>query len=142
MKKKIGLILAVTTALVFLSVPGCATRLESGGAYAPVDVGGNATVQPDFAFYACDAAFDLAYSTLDGAFKFESDNRALLWKVTPSIKHGLDQVRPQATEVAIKYAIARKVYMANPVPSNLTALQALLAKAQQLSATALAVLPK
>lgn len=127
---------------LMLVVAGCGTtRLETGGAYAPVDPAGNATVQPDFAFYATDAAFDLAYSSLDGAFKFEADNRALLWKLTPSIKHGLDQVRPQASDVAIKYALARRVYLLNPVPANLAPLQGLLAKAQQLGATALAVLP-
>lgn len=117
-------------------------RLEPGGAYAPVDANGAATVQPDLAFYQADAAFDLAYSTVDAAFKFENDNRVLLWKVSPQIKHTLDQIRPQASSVVLEWAKARQTYLANPVPANLTPLQAILAKIQQLAVTAQSVIPK
>lgn len=98
-------------------------------------------VQPDYAFFIVDSAFDLAVSALDAAFTFERVNRAMLWKVSPDIKHGLDQVRPVAVQVKVDYAKARAAYMANPVPANLTILQQVLARAQQAAATAEAILP-
>jgi hypothetical protein len=94
------------------------------------------------AFYTVDATYDLAYSTLDAAFKFERDNRALLWKASPTIKHTLDAVRPQAVQVNAEYLTARAAYIANPIPAGLSTLQSILAKVQQLSVTATAALPK
>lgn len=119
----------------------CRGRLQPGGAYAPTTNGVPVT-QPDYAFYVTDAAYDLAYSTIDGAFKFEQDNRITLWKITPKIKHALDDIRPKASQVNQQYLAARTAYMLHPVPANLSALQSLLAKMQQLSVTATAALPK
>jgi len=133
MKNKLLLLLALAPLLF----SGCGTtRLESGGAYAPIG-----TV-PDMQFYQVDLAYDLAYSTLDAAFKFERDNRDMLWKVSPQIKHTLDGIRPQAASANAQYLAARAVYMAHPIPDNLTWLQQALAKVQQLTTTATAVLPK
>ena len=42
----------------------------------------------------------------------------------------------------LEYAKARAAYIANPVPANLTTLEAVLAKVQQLMETASAALPK
>jgi hypothetical protein len=121
---------------------GCATRLEPGGAYAPVDVTGAPLVQPDFQFYVVDAAFELACSTFDAAVKFEKRNEAYLWKLNPNIKLGLDKARPVAFDVGVQYARARSAYLANPVPANLSQMQALLARLQQIAATATTLLPK
>jgi hypothetical protein len=129
-------------ACLALAFTGCKASLQTGGAYAPVDAAGAATVQPDMSFYVADAAYNLAYSVVDAAFKFEYDNRALLWKASPQIKHTLDGVRPQAVAANLEWAKARQVYMLNPVPANLSALQAILAKVQQLAQTATSVLPK
>ena len=134
--------------LALLILPAClllsackAPQLEAGGAYAPLDTNGVATVAADPAFFAVDSAYDLAYSTLDGAFLFERQNRAALWQISPAIKHTLDTIRPQAWALAVQYARARQAYIANPVPANLGTLQNVLAHVQQLLASAQAVLP-
>lgn len=120
-----------------LFLPGCGTtRLELGGAYAQTNQ------VPDLQFYQIEAAYDLAYSTLDGVFKFEEDNRAGLWKLNPKIKQTLDKIRPQAWDYNVEYLTARAAYKANPVPSGLTTLQTISTKLQQLLLTAQAVLPK
>lgn len=115
---------------------GCASKLETGGAYAPT---GQA---PDKAFFVADAAYDLAYGAMDGAFKFEKQNRALLWQISPQIKHTLDKLRPQALVVAREYTAARRAYLANPTASGLSTLQTVLNRLQQVSAAATAALPK
>lgn len=132
-----------------LVMAGCqSARLEPGGAYAPLPttnvVTGVVTPAnaPDMAFYATDAAYSLAYASLDGAFTFEKANRAALWSISPNIKHTLDQVRPQAWAINVQYHKARAAYLAVPVPANLTVLQQTLAKAQQLLAAVSAVMPK
>src|SRR5262245_2666148 len=123
------------TALLSLSVgllAGCVgKRLEPGGAYAPggfvvtTNTGGVGetnfmpTAQADMAFYVADSSYDLAYSIIDGAFKFERDNRAALWRVSPSIKHTLDEIRPKALEIHKRWAAARQAYIANPVATGL-----------------------
>lgn len=126
-------ILSILTVALLLT--GCAHRLEPGGAYYPPGQ------QADFALYAADAAYDLAYSTLDTVFKVERDNRAALFAISPNIKHALDDLRLRAWGVNVRWAHARQAYLANPVPSNLTALQEVLAHAQQLAVTAQAVIP-
>lgn len=127
-------LLAITGALLFA---GCGTtRLESGGAYAPVGQ------VPDMQFYVVDVAYDLAYSTIDAAFKFERDNRQMLWMTSPNIKRTLDQIRPQAVEANARYLAARAVYMNHPVPSNLSTLETILAEVQRLTATATSLLPR
>jgi hypothetical protein len=65
----------------------------------------------------------------------------MLWKVSPQIKHTLDGLRTQVVHAEIKYALARKAYIANPVPANLDTLREVLAKARQLNAAATAVIP-
>jgi hypothetical protein len=128
--------------LAALFLAGCGTaRLESGGAYAPVDVNGAPLVQPDYQFFVVDSAADLAYGTINAAFEFEMRNERLLWSISPEIKRGMDKVRPTAVEARNQYARARAAYLVNPVPANLTQMQALLAKLQQISATVTAVLP-
>lgn len=121
---------------------GCSsTKLESGGAYAPVDAQGNAIIKPDFQFFVADAAFKLAYNTVDAGFKFEQDNRLFLWQLTPNIKHTMDQVRPQAVKARDDYARARAAYMAVPTPAGLTQLQNILGQMQQIASAVQAVLP-
>lgn len=139
--------------VLFLILPvfltGCAGhRLQPGGAYSAgsfttiLDANGvtstvfTATSAPDFAFFAVDSSYDLAYSTLDGVFKFERENRAILWKVSPNIKHALDEIRIQAIAVNSQYLRARETYKANPIPANLGVLQETLARVQALAATA------
>jgi hypothetical protein len=136
------LVLGLAAALAVGLGAGCSsTKLEPGGAYAPVDISGNAIVKPDPAFYIVDAAYAVAYATVDGVFKFEADNRLFLWQVSPDFKHALDKLRPEALKVRDDYARCRLAYKANPVPANLTQLQAALAKVQQVTATAAALLP-
>jgi hypothetical protein len=126
-----------------LIVTGCGTaRLEQGGAYAPVDTNGVATAAPDYAFFAVDSGFDLAYSAVNSIFTFERQNRAVLWKISPEIKHTLDKVRPQAWGYAVQYAQARRAYLANPTPAGLTLLQTISAKVQQLGATVQVLVPQ
>lgn len=141
--------------IAFLLLPvfliGCAganSKLEVGGAYAPAtfQVATNSsggistnvvqTLVPDLAFYAADATFDLAYSTIDGAFKFERDNRSMLWSISPNIKHTLDGIRPTAWKVVQRYTAARAAYMANPTPVGLSLLQDAATKIQALAAAA------
>jgi hypothetical protein len=138
---------AILAAAIAVSTPGCGTtQLESGGAYAPTLTDTNGAPvpaqQPDAAFFIADSTFSLAYSAIDGAFEFERNNRRALWKVAPQIKRGLDKIRPEAVRVRDDYLKMRRVYMANPVPVNLTELQAALAKVQQLSLAATAILPQ
>lgn len=114
-------------------------QLEPGGAYAPTNSVGQAVIAPDPAFFRVDAAFDIAFSTTDAIFKFEQDNRLLLWQLSPEIKKGLDSIRPDAAQAVRMYGIARKAYKANPTPAGLTEMETWLAKAQQLSVTAQAV---
>jgi hypothetical protein len=118
-------------------VPACKTTLEPGGAYAPL-VGTN--VQSDVTFYAIESAFEVAYKSIDFVFKFEFDNRDLLFKVSPEIKRSLDAIRPKAVQIRDDYMLARIVYRANSTPANLDALQQVLQKLQQLLATAEAIM--
>lgn len=135
MKRYLALLLA-SAFLVF----GCGKRLERGGAYSPTNTVGG--VQADFPFFAVDSAYNLAYATVDAAFKFERENRQLLWDISPTIKRTLDEVRPQAVEADKLYIRAREVYKQNPVPANLAVLQSILSKIQQLAATAQATIPR
>jgi hypothetical protein len=142
-----GTILPLLGVIGLMGLMGCSsTKLEQGGAYAPVITNSAGVVslsmEPDYAFFVADSAFDLAVSSLDAAFTFERVNRAMLWQVSPQIKHGLDSIRPQAVQVKVDYATARAAYVANPVPANLSTLQAVLGKTQQLAGAAVAVLPK
>ena len=146
MKNKLCAVLAPLLLIAWLfalssALIGCKASLQSGGAYAPTNSAGVATVQPDLQFYQVDAAYDLAYSVIDAAFKFERDNRNYLWQLSPTIKHTLDEIRPQAVMANAQYLTARAKYLSNPVPTGLSELQTILAKVQQLTTTASAALP-
>lgn len=143
-------------ALSLLSVAfiGCKTHLAPGGAYAPnvTNITANAdgtsttnvvaTAAPDQAFFEVDSAFDLAYSVINAAFTFELDNRDYLWSISPQVKHTLDKIRPQALDARNQYLKARRIYIANPTPAGLGALQTALTQIQHASSAAEAVLPK
>lgn len=116
---------------------GCSkTTLEAGSQYS---LEGQ---KPDKAFYAADAAFELSYSLANTAFEFEQKNRQLLWSLSPDIKRTLDRIRPQAKEVAVAYAQARKAYTAYPTPAGLSTLETVLGRMQQIASAAQAALPK
>ena len=131
------IILAVLLLGVAAFTPACHTpTLDSGGAYAqPGQVA-------DMPFEVADAAFNFSWTAVNAAFKFERDNRALLWKLDPSIKNTMDTIRPQAAAAWLDYAKARKAYKANPTPANLTTLNAVLAQVQRLVSAAAAVIPQ
>lgn len=127
-----------------LFLDGCKKTLQPGGAYAPVVITTNAggvTVTnvvdlPDMAFYQTEAAFKTAYDLTDGIFKWERDNRLILWGVSPSIKHSLDAIRPTAAAIVKQYGIARTAYKANPTPAGLDLMNTILAKMEQIRASA------
>lgn len=143
--RKLLFTLSLALALV---LPACKHgALESGGAYAPAPTTNAATgqvtgVQPDFAFYAADAAFELAYSAIDAAFTFELHNRAWLWSLSPNIKHSLDKIRPDAVKVRDGYVRAREAYKLNPTPLGLSLLQEALNKVKAVASAAQAAVPK
>lgn len=125
--------------LLSFGVMGCVTekRLEVGGAYA-----GTAELAARPELFVLDASFDLAYAALDATFKHEKANRALLWKISPNIKRGLDKIRGQAGIVKGDYALARKIYEDNPTPAGLNEMQTALNKLQVLNVAALNVVEK
>jgi len=138
MNKTKTLLLAVALSVGLLT--GCnKATLQSGGAYAPTNSLGAATIAPDIAFYQIDGAFDVAYSATQAVLKFELDNRIYLFTLDPNIKHTLDGIRPQIVTAIQQYGIARAAYVANPTPAGLTTLQTILGKAQQLASAASAV---
>ena len=138
MKTKRINLMAVLALCLPLILTGCKTgnaRLETGGAYAAEGT------QADLAFYQVDAAYNVAHGILDGVFKFESDNRDQLWRVSPDIKHSLDLIRPAAVLWNGRYLEARAAYKLVPVPANLSPMHTALAKVQQLQASAQTLLP-
>jgi len=124
-----------------LIVSGCKGTLAPGGAYNSGSTNA-VTIKTDMAFFVVDSAYDLAYATIDAAFKFEKDNRALLWGRSKTIKHELDRIRPQAVTINARYLSARAIYLSNPTSNNLTILQTILAEIQRLATSATAALPK
>ena len=125
--------------LLSLGGLGCVTpnRLEVGGAYA-----GTAELAAQPELFVLDASFDLAHAALDATFKHEKANRALLWKISPNIKRGLDKIRKEAGIVKGDYALARKIYEDNPTPAGLNEMQTALNKLQVLNVAALNVVEK
>lgn len=125
---------------LLLTSPACnSTRLEKGGAYAPIAAEGQTQIKADIAFFRVETAFDFAYSAIDAAFKFEADNEKLLWQISPNIKHSLDKIRPEAVKARNAYAVARTAYLANPTPAGLSKLEEALQQTRQLSDTAAAI---
>jgi hypothetical protein len=128
-------------------------HLENGGAYAPgtnivaTTADGTSTTNfvaasaSDLAFFQVESAFDFAYSTIDAVFTIERDNRLLLWKISPDIKHTLDKLRPEAVEIRNDYIKARIAYQANPVPANLSQMQTILARIENTAAAVQAAIP-
>jgi hypothetical protein len=131
MKKYLSLILGCVL------LAGCVTgaRLETGGPYAE-----SATQAAMPELFVLDSGFDLAYSALDAAFRYEKNNRAALWLISPDIKHSMDKLRLEAKRVVLDYAIARTAYKANPVSVNLDMVSAALAVLQNVNNAALAVI--
>lgn len=127
---------------------GCHSTLQPGGAYAPGNWSTNSagilnfmpSAAPDLQLYQADAAFLLSDRAIHGAFSIELANRQLLWEISPSIKHTLDQLRPRVLEAEIAWATARQAYLAAPVPANLSAVQLILARLQRLEAVATATI--
>lgn len=116
---------------------GCVTpeRFEAGGAYAASET---QAAQPEL--FAIDASFDMAYSALDATFKYERDNRQMLWQLSPRIKKGLDKIRKEAGTVRDDYALARTIYLENPTPAGLDELRTQLGKLNNANSAALAVI--
>lgn len=142
--RKLIPIIALAIGLAFT---GCKATLEPGGAYAPVTTNSvtgevTATQAPDLAFFNIESAYLLSYSVIDAGFRFERDNRAMLWKLNPNIKHTVDSIRPQAVAANAEYFRARKVYLANPIPPNLTPLRDLLTRINTLACSISAILPQ
>lgn len=134
-QKHIALLLIAIATLAFSCT---SNKLQPGGAYAPTNT--VVAVAPDIGFYTVESSFLLAESVVQTAFKFERDNRDMLWKISPDIKHTLDKIRPVSVEAIQRYAAARAVYKANPIPANLSTMQELLQKMQQLAASAQAAI--
>lgn len=123
-----------------VATPGCRhAQLEEGGAYARHEPG-TIGAETDYALYLADSAYDLAYSSLDAAFRFERDNRELLWKISPRIKGALDALRAPAWRVNGLYHDARFNYLGSPTVENLTTLQGALGQMQSLAADAQSVI--
>jgi hypothetical protein len=126
--------LLILPLLVCALLCGGCKHLETGGAYAPVGQ------QADMTLYTADAAFKMAYATLDAVFLFEKNNRQMLWDINPNIKQQVDNMRTIATQYIKDWAVARSTYCNNPIEPNLKGLQAVLAKIQQLSQVASVVI--
>jgi outer membrane PBP1 activator LpoA protein len=130
-------ILSFLFAAVLLS--GCALfspdKFEPGGAYAKSET---LAAMPEL--YATDAAFDIAWRACDIAFLYEKNNRAALWQLSPKIKKRTDEIRVEASQVWLDYAVARQAYLSNPIQANLAALQSSLARLQQLNIVALTII--
>lgn len=115
-------------AVALLCLPACKTPvLEVGGAYNPTT---NSVPQLDLEL--TDASYHLTYDTVFAILKYERDNRAALFKISPAIKHTLDGIRPTVADVDLRWANARKAYKANPSPANLTTIQGLITEIQKL----------
>lgn len=138
-----GIMLLAASSLYLV---GCAGSLAPGGAYAPMTTnavtGATEMLQaPDLPFFQVEFAFSIAHDAAALAFSAERNNRALLWKVSPSIKHTLDSVRPEVDKAELDYAHARTAYMANPIPANLDTMQTILDRLKAAAAAAQAVIP-
>ena len=147
MKTRNTLIVFVSLGLLALGLigSGCKATLEQGGMYSPGTTNASGVFlpsqMPDLLFYQTDAGYSLARGVITGAFDFEYQNRALLWKVSPNIKHALDQIRPLWVDANNRYLAARAVYLANPVPAGLSNLQTILSEISRLATSATAAIP-
>ena len=131
-----NIIYALALAALVIGSAGCKTpRLEPGGAYAPTNSVG-AVLYNDLGLALADSSYKFAYETTLGVLKFEKDNRANLFALSPKIaldvKHALDKVRAQVWEIDKRWAMARKAYRAAPTPAGLSALQTILTEITRL----------
>jgi hypothetical protein len=136
--KKIASLIGLLAMLVaFSGFTGCGgATLENGGAYAPGSTNADGTFvptsAPDKALYVADASYKLAYDAVDAVFLTERNNRAAFEAISPSIKSGLDSIRPTAQDIDHRWALARAAYKASPTPANLITVQNILAEIQKL----------
>jgi hypothetical protein len=109
--------------------------LETGGAYKPTNELGQ-VIYNDVGLAMADASYKLAYDTIISVLKFEKDNRAHLFEVSPTIcldvKHAMDKVRVQTWQIEQRWALARRAYRASPTPAGMTTLQTILAEIQRI----------
>jgi hypothetical protein len=136
MTNRITTLAAVMAVAFTLALTSCKTRtLEPGGVYAPTNALGQ-VVYTDTGLALADAAYKFAYETVCSPLKFERDNRAAIFALSPSVgvsvKHALDDVRVQVWAIDQRWAVARKAYRASPTPAGLTTIQTILAEVQRL----------
>lgn len=110
---------------------GCASKLEPGGVYAPTNSAG-VVVYNDQALALADASYQFTYETVQSVFKFERDNRDVIWAVSHDVKHGLDKARPVAVDINRRWAAARNAYKKNPTPEGISTLQSILSELNRL----------
>lgn len=146
MKKFLSFSALLLTVAVLAFTPGCARKLQTGGAYAPgiVNTDGSVTptAAPDMALFVLDASYDLAYNAVLTACRIEKQNRPLLGRVFPELKREMDKVRIATWQIDQDWAAARAAYLDHPVAANLTAIQRALAEMERWNAVATALLPK
>lgn len=122
---KVPLIFLVGTLFLFAACQ--APKLETGGGYHPTEA-----TQPETVLYVTDAAYKFAYTTVQGALKFERDNRKEIAAVAPQIKPALDKLRPVVADIDLRWARAREAYQAHPTPAGLSAYQKTVAEIERL----------
>lgn len=116
-----GIAIGAAFVALLVSTSGCGkATLEQGGVY-----------EGDKILYTADATFKVAHATMDFLFKYEEDNRKMLWQVNPSIKRTLDYLRPLAVSAETDYAQARAAYLVYPDQDATTKLHIALAKVEQ-----------
>lgn len=110
-------------------------KLEPGGVYAPTNAVGQ-VLYNDLGLALTDASYKFAYETALSPLKFERDNRAEIFALSPdvglSVKQSLDKVRAEIWDIDQRWAAARKVYKANPTPGGLTTLQTVLSEIERI----------
>lgn len=146
MKKLAQFILPLFLFVVLIAgVGGCHTnKLAGGGAYTSLvtnTVSGVVTTNTDLAFFVTDSAFTGLQGTIDGVFKYEQDNRAALWSISPNIKLSLDAIRPTASEIVVRYLALREIYKVSKTPGNLTPLQTALGDIKPVAAKIVLIIP-
>lgn len=124
---------------------GC-SHLEPGGAYAPTATNAvtgevTATAAPDKALFLADSAYKFAWTSANAAFELERENEALLFKISPNIKHELDKIRVEAMAADLDFHRARSAYVVSPTPAGLSQVEAALSTIKRLAKAAAALLP-
>ena len=125
-KRSFSFLIAVAFASLLWA--GCRTpQLETGGGYHPTEA-----TQPETVLYVTDAAYKFAYTTVQGALKFERDNRKEIAAVAPQIKPALDKIRPVVVDINLRWAQAREAYQAHPTAAGLSTYQRTVAEIERL----------